>query len=201
MMGNKHQEIWNKPSEGVDFYDLKFAIEAVLKKLGIKSDKLMVELIKNDLFDFGLHYTLEGKMIGSAGKLRPELLQHFDLKKEVYYGHLNWNMLLNAADKHTILFKPVPRFPAVRRDLALVLDKHITFGELRKAAFELEPDLLLSVTIFDVYEGDKIPADKKSYAISFTLLDKEKTLTDKLIDKTMNSLLQHFQSQFAATLR
>jgi phenylalanyl-tRNA synthetase beta chain len=201
LMGNKDQEIWNKPGTSVDFYDLKFAIEAVLKKLGVSVDELSNDQTNQDPFEYGLSYSLDGKVIGSAGKLRREILQHFDLKKDVFYGHLNWNQLLALADGQAILFKPVPKFPAVRRDLALVLDKHITFGELRKAAFKAEPELLSSVMIFDVYEGDKIPADKKSYAISFTLLDKEKTLTDKIIDQAMTKILQQIQKQFGATLR
>lgn len=201
IMGSRHSEIWNRNTDPVDFYDLKASINIVFKGLNINEDELSVSEIKQAPFEYGLAYEKGPDVLVTGGKLHRDLLNFFDLKKPVYYAHLKWDRLMKLIRGRTILFTPVAKFPAVRRDLALVIDKQITFGELRKAALEAVPNLLKSVMIFDVYEGEKIPDDKKSYAISFILQDQEKTLTDKVIDKTMDTIMKQFQVRFGATLR
>ena len=124
-----------------------------------------------------------------------------DIEQEVYYAEFSWENILKVIKNHTITFTPMPKFPAVKRDLALLLDKKISFKEVRDIAFRTEKSLLKSVTLFDVYEGEKLGAGKKSYAISFTLQDDEKTLTDKQIDKIMNKLMGTYKHQLGAEIR
>ena len=124
-----------------------------------------------------------------------------DIEQEVYYAEFSWENILKVIKNHTITFTPMPKFPAVKRDLALLLDKKISFKEVRDIAFRTEKKLLKSVTLFDVYEGEKLGAGKKSYAISFTLQDDEKTLTDKQIDKIMNKLMGTYKHQLSAEIR
>lgn len=201
LTGNRHAELWNKKTTTQDFYDLKQAVEMVFKRLNLALEDFEMTETTSAPYSYGLAYSCKGKVIARAGLINRELNQYFDLKKEVFYANINWTSLLELAAGRTISFEAIPRFPAVRRDLALVVDKKIAFSDLKKAAFEQVPELLTSVNIFDVYEGDKIPADKKSYAISFVLQDKTKTLTDKLIDKTMNKLLTTYKNNFGAELR
>ncbi len=201
MTGSRNHESWNKSDDSVDFYDLKQALESIFKRLDIPVDSFETDEIEHEAFEYALGYAVGGRQLARAGKLSPALRKHFDIKKEVFYANICWSAVLDLNLRKGIRYETVPKYPAVRRDLALVLDKHIAFKDLKAAAFGLVPDLLASVNIFDVYAGDKIPADKKSYAISFILLDKEKTLTDKVIEKTMDKLLRHYQSNFGATLR
>ncbi len=201
LTGNRHAELWNKKTTPQDFYDLKQAVEMVFKRLNMTLTDFEVNETTSAPYSYGLAYSCKGKVIARAGLINGELNQYFDLKKEVFHANINWTSLLEIAAGKAIRFEAIPRFPAVRRDLALVVDKKTAFNDLKKAAFEQVPELLASVNIFDVYEGDKIPADKKSYAISFILQDKTKTLTDKLIDKTMNKLLATYKNNFGAELR
>ena len=133
--------------------------------------------------------------------LSHKVLNSNDIEQEVYYAEFSWENILKVIKNHTITFTPMPKFPAVNRDLALLLDKKISFKEVRDIAFRTEKSLLKSVTLFDVYEGEKLGAGKKSYAISFTLQDDEKTLTDKQIDKIMNKLMGTYKHQLGAEIR
>jgi len=201
LTGNNLQELWNKKTNPFDFYDLKQAVEMVFKRLNISAEDFETAELNSPPFSYGIAYHFNNKAIARAGLINKELNHYFDLKKDVFHASINWTSLLEIAANRTIRFTAIPKFPAVRRDLALVVDKKTAFKDLKKAAFEQVPELLSSVNIFDVYEGDKIPADKKSYAISFILQDKTKTLTDKLIDKTMNKLLENYKKNFGAELR
>lgn len=201
LMGNKYPESWNRKTEPLDFFDLKHAVETVLQTLNINTDACQTSTIEDDPYEYGLSYHYNGKLIGRAGKLKQELCRQFDLKKEVFHAQLLWDALTGISATDEIVYRPVPKYPAVRRDLALVIDKTVAYADLQKAALKTAPELLVSMNLFDVYEGDKIPADKKSYAISFILLDKEKTLTDKRIEKTMDKLLKSFEKEFNAKLR
>jgi phenylalanyl-tRNA synthetase beta chain len=140
-------------------------------------------------------------MVATIGKLDQNLLKQFDIKQEVFYAELNWDILISLLSRQEHIYKPVAKFPSVRRDLALIIDKNTRFEELKKKAFDMEGRILKSVSIFDIYEGDKIPEGKKSYALSFILQDEEKTLTDKVIDKIMRRISQSFKSEFSAELR
>jgi phenylalanyl-tRNA synthetase beta chain len=133
--------------------------------------------------------------------VQPKLLKKFDIDEAVYFAEMNWQTIVKASAKKTVMFEEISRFPEVNRDLALLLNKDVMFSQIKELAFKTEKKLLKEVSLFDVYEGEKLGADKKSYAISFTLQDTAKTLKDKQIDKTMSSLTRVFEQELGAQLR
>lgn len=199
--GNKSQASWNSQEIKSDFFNLKGYAELVLTRLGFRPDSLTLEETTEDIYREGLVYAQNGKHIVTLGILSHKVLKTMDIAQDVYYAEFSWENLLKAVKNHTIAFTPMPKFPAVKRDLALLLDKKITFKEVRDIAMRTEKNLLKSVALFDVYEGEKLGADKKSYAVSFTLQDEEKTLTDKQIDKIMNKLIGTYKHQLGAEIR
>ena len=136
-----------------------------------------------------------------AGATTPISITRFDLKQPVYYAEIDFELILRAAKKQRITVEELAKFPEVKRDLALLVDKNVTFAELRQIAFATEKKLLKRVTLFDVYEGDKLPEGKKSYALGFTLEDKSQTLNDKVIEKTMNNLQRQLETRAGAQVR
>jgi phenylalanyl-tRNA synthetase beta chain len=201
MTGNQQPESWKSDHSRVDFYDLKAITEAILTRLGFDMLKLEKQAIEGDIFAYGMRYGTKEKVFAEFGQLDKEVLKVWDIRQEVFYADFRWENILKATTLHSVKYSGVPKFPEVRRDLALVLDKHITFSELEGAAYEAERRLLRAVNLFDVYAGDKVPAGKKSYAISFILRDDEKTLTDAMIEKTMERILKAFEEKFGATIR
>lgn len=199
--GDKSQAAWNSKAARCDFFTLKCYAEMILARLGFRTDTLTVEEATEDIYREGLDYTQQGKHLVTFGILSRKVLKKADIGQEVYYAEFSWENILKAMKNHTITFAPMPKFPAVKRDLALLLDKKITFKEVRDLAMRTEKVLLKSVTLFDVYEGEKLGADKKSYAVSFTLQDEEKTLTDKQIEKIMNKLMGIYKHQLNAEIR
>ena len=135
------------------------------------------------------------------GKVARHTVKLFDIKQQVFAAEFNWDVVLNALSGHRVLFKPLSRFHVVTRDFSLMLDKSVTYESLRTLAFKAEKKLLKNVTLFDVYEGDKIEKGKKSYALTFTLLDEDKTLTDKQIDKAMLRIASAFEKELGASVR
>ncbi len=194
-------ENWNVSKKNVDFYYVNGIVNAMLLKTGIPADKIEMKEIENELFQYGIHLSVKGKSLGYVGMISFDLLKQMNIKTEVFGADLDWDVVLSLVPQEDIKYMPVPKFPAVRRDLALVLDKNVKFSDIQKLAFKVEKRLLQSVGLFDIYEGDKIPQGKKSYALSFILQDKEKTLTDKVIDKTMRKLQQTFERELNALLR
>ena len=199
--GDKIQASWNSKEQKTDFFNLKSYAEMILIRLGFKTEMLTLEECSADIYREGISYTQNGKHIVTIGMLSHKVLKPNDIEQEVYYAEFSWENILKVIKNHTITFTPMPKFPAVKRDLALLLDKKISFKEVRDIAFRTEKSLLKSVTLFDVYEGEKLGAGKKSYAISFTLQDDEKTLTDKQIDKIMNKLMGTYKHQLSAEIR
>ena len=157
--------------------------------------------MQNDLFAEALSVQMNGKELLSMGVVASKIRAKFDLKQEVYFLEMDFDRLLKASKKHRIAAEELSKFPEVKRDLALLVDKEVTFEKLRSIALSTEKKLLKSVSLFDVYEGDKLPAGKKSYALSFVLEDKSQTLTDKVIDKVMNNLMAQFERQAGAQVR
>ena len=157
--------------------------------------------MQNDLFAEALSVQMNGKELLSMGVVASKIRAKFDLKQEVYFLEMDFDRLLKASKKHRIAAEELSKFPEVKRDLALLVDKEVTFEKLRSIALSTEKKLLKSVSLFDVYEGDKLPAGKKSYALSFVLEDKSQTLTDKVIDKVMNNLMIQFERQAGAQVR
>jgi len=157
--------------------------------------------MENPDFDEGLVYVFRDTPLVSFGRVAAGTLKSFDIKPEVFAAEFDWDLVLTAVAGNRVVIGPLPRFQVVTRDLSLELDRKVTFESLRKLAFNAEKKLLKSVTLFDVYEGDKITPGKKSYALTFTLLDEDKTLTDKLIDKAMLRIARAFQEELGATVR
>lgn len=137
----------------------------------------------------------------SFGVVKKLLLKYFDIKQEILFAHFNWDVLLKLLNKKDIKFSPISKYPEVKRDFALLLDNNISFTEVYEIAKKTEKKLLKSVSLFDVYEGKNLPKGKKSYAVSFTLQDDNKTLTDNQIDKIMNKLQRNFEEKLQAELR
>ena len=199
--GSKNVTSWNAKEVKTDFFYLKAYCEMILNRLGLQPDNLKIEASDKDIFREGLTYKMGDKHIVSTGIVSKAPLKKTDVNQEVYYAEFSWENILKAIKNQTVTFVPLSKFPSVKRDLALLLDKKVTFKEIKETAFRTEKSLLKSVTLFDVYEGEKLGADKKSYAVSFTLLDEEKTLTDKQIDKIMNKLMGTYKHLFNAEIR
>lgn len=200
--GNKSDEMWNAQAQPVDFYDLKKYVIFVLNKMKINTEAL--EMTEGDIkyYDYSLVFSANGKVLATLGKLNKETLRLFDVKKDVFYADIQWDNLIKAySEAARISYEALPKFPPVRRDLAMIFDKNITFRQVRDAALSADNKILQSVNLFDIYEGDKIPAGKKQYAMSFILLDTQKTLTDKVIEKTMTKIQSAIEQQLGATLR
>ena len=197
--GNQHPENWNSITKKSDFFFLKGNIISLLERLGIsRYNELPVE---NDLFSEGLSFSLGKMKLVDFGLIKKPILKHFDISQDVLYANFYWDTILNIVKRNNISFKAIPKYPEVRRDFALLLDDHVTFESIHKIAKQSEKQLLKSVNLFDVYQGKNLPAGKKSYAVSFTLQDENKTLTDKQIDKIMKTLQTQFETQLGAELR
>ena len=201
LSGNVRQGNWVQKAVESSFHQLKAYVETVLLKLGIDPVALDCSGIDNPNYDEGLVYTFKGAMLVEFGQVSRNTLKIFDIKQQVFAAEFNWDLVLNALTGQRILFKPLPRFQVVTRDFSIMLDRSVTFEALRTLAFRAEKKLLKRVTLFDVYEGDKIEAGKKSYALTFTLLDEDKTLTDKQIDKAMARIATAFEKELGASIR
>ena len=203
LSGNKNAESWNVEEEKINFYDLKSFLSLILVKLGLHEDYLVFAKSTNKLFSEAVVCTNEGEVLAELGEVSKQLLKQFDLKQAVYFIDIRWDLLFQMkAKRKSLKYREVSKFPEVRRDLALLLDKQIAFDQLKKMAFEIEKGKLLKqVNIFDVYEGDKLPEGKKSYALSFTFQDEHATLTDEKVDKMMERLIKAYQDNFDIVLR
>ncbi len=194
-------ENWNSTNENTDFYFLKGIVESIFAKLGIDRNKLEIKESSSANCKFALEYFSGDTLLAVIAGLNKKLLKEFDIKQDVYVADLNWEKAIKLLPKHDLSYQVVSKFPSVRRDLAMVIDKEVSFEEMKNQAFKAERRLLKSVGIFDIYEGDKIPEGKKSYALSFVLQDSEKTLTDKVIDKAMNRIQKTLETELNAVLR
>ena len=200
--GKDKEELWSNKPQNVDFYELKKYVLGVLHKLNIDVEKLEMTEGNVKHYEYSIVYSLNGMELCTLGKINQKTLKLFDLKREVYHATMNWDNLLKAnKEAKAVRYEALPKFPAVRRDLALILDKNVTFEQVKNVAIAAENKILKSVSLFDVYTGDKIPEGKKQYALSFVLLDTQKTLTDKVIEKTMAKIQSAIEQQLKATLR
>jgi phenylalanyl-tRNA synthetase beta chain len=201
LSGEKYEVNWNSPSMTSNFYQMKSFVELVLKRLGFTMDTLNVTTSHSAFFTGGLDIISAGKNLVSFGKIKKDICTRFEIKQDVYFADFNFDALLNELKKHNTRFDGIPKYPEVKRDLSMVLEKTVTFDQIRNAAFKAEKKLLKKITLFDVYEGEKIEAGKKSYAISFTLRDDEKTLTDQEIEKIMNTIFRMLEKETGAQIR
>ena len=200
--GKKVSNSWIHADENSSVYELKAYVENILKRLGLDLRNLVVGNLTDDIFAAALTvHTRGGKRLATFGVVTKKLLKAFDIDNEVYYADLNWKELMRAIRSVKVSFKEISKFPAVKRDLALLLDKNIQFAEIEKIAYETEKKLLKEVELFDVYEGKNLEAGKKSYAVSFLLQDEIQTLNDKMIDKIMSKLVKNLEDKLGAKLR
>ena len=201
LTGNKEDENWVAKSQPTTFYSLKSYLEKILNRLGISTDNCQMETLSSDLFSEGIIYSLNNQKIAHLGIVNKNIIKQSGLQADVFYADIHWTVLLNAIKKHKASYSPLPKFPEVRRDLALLVDSSVTFGSIKLWAERTEKELLKSVSIFDVYEGQHLPEGKKSYAVSFLLRDDSKTLNDKQIEKTMEKLMNAFKRELGAQIR
>ncbi|NNL16013.1 MAG: phenylalanine--tRNA ligase subunit beta [Flavobacteriaceae bacterium] len=197
--GKRTNEAWNGLNKTSDFFYLKGIITSVLQRLGITNYN--ESPVKDDIFSEGLSLSLGKIKLASFGILRKPVLKHFDISQEVLFSDFNWDNILKVSKRNSITFTDIPKYPEVRRDFALLLDEPITFESIYKLAKQSKRKLLKDINLFDVYQGKNLPKGKKSYAVSFTLQDEHKTLTDKQIDKIMSKLQQSFEKELGAELR
>ena len=202
LTGNKTAQSWVQKEEKTSFYTLHAYVNNVLRRLGVNVQLLNMEPLNSELCSDGMVIKApNGKQIGFMGIVNGKLLKAFDIDNPVYYADLDWNMLLKLNKQYKPVINDLPKFPEVKRDFALLVDKSVKFADLAKAALAAEKKLLKAVNLFDVYEGKNLEAGKKSYALSFILQDAENTLKDKQIEAIMAKLLKTFEEKFGAKLR
>ncbi len=192
---------WITDADEVSYYHIKAWVEQVFDRLGIDRYKMESGDPDEKLYSEGRSYLSGNKPVVTFGKVHPDLLAEFDIDQDVFAAEFDWDLVMKKLKKTGITFEPLPKFPEVKRDLSLELDRNVKFEQLRDLAFKTEKKLLQEIELFDVYEGEKIEEGKKSYALSFTLLDREKTLTDKQIDKVMNKISRSFEQELEAAVR
>jgi phenylalanyl-tRNA synthetase beta chain len=202
LTGQKHAQSWAVAEEKSSVYELKAYVENILFRVGVNRSKLTLAEHQDDLFSEAMVIqTLSGRKLAVYGVVHPKIRKKTDIDQDVYYADLYWENILKEIKKHSIRFADIPKFPEVRRDLALLLDKNIRFADIEKIAFETERKLLKKVSLFDVYEGKNLEAGKKSYAVSFIIQDETKTLTDNQTDAIMKKMLSNFEQKLGAKLR
>lgn len=192
---------WNTKADAASFFTLRAMVEKLLRRFGVDIFDLKCDTLESDLFADAVTMSINGKELLQMGVVSPALRRRFDLKQDVFFMEMNFEQLVKATRKHKVAFSELSKFPEVRRDLALLIDKSVKFSQLRNIAFASEKKLLKSVSLFDVYEGDKLPEGKKSYALGFVLEDKSQTLTDKQIERVMTTLQTQFEKQVGAEIR
>ena len=200
--GKRVSNSWAHADENSSVYELKAYVENIFARLGLNMHELVVGNLTDDIYAAGLSiHTRGGKLLATLGVVARKWMKAFDIDNEVYYADLNWKELLKAIRNVKVNFKELSKFPAVKRDLALLIDKKVQFAEIEKIAFDTDKKLLKEVSLFDVYEGKNLEAGKKSYAVSFLLQDESQTLNDKQIDKLMQKLIKNLQDKLGAQLR
>lgn len=202
LAGNRVENNWAHPNEKASVYELKAYVENILLRLGVDMKRVVYGRLSNDIYAEGLSITTgSGRQLGTLGIVNKKLRELVDVDMEVYFAELSWTQLMKEVKKAKVSFTEISKFLAVKRDLALLLDKGVSFVEVEKIAKESERKLLREVVLFDVYEGKNLPAGKKSYAVSFFLQDEGKTLTDKQIDAIMKKIQTNLEQKLGAQLR
>ena len=197
--GNKTEKHWNTTETAVDYFYLKGLVTSVFERLGIQ--KLKSAPLSNDMFSEGQHLNVGKHALVEFGSLKTALLKQFGISQNVFCANFKWDNLLKVINQQPIKFKDISKYPEVKRDFSLLINEDITFESIFKLAKQTENNVLKDVNLFDVYTGDKLPEGKKSYAVSFTLQDINKTLTDTQIDKIMSKIQKRLESELSAELR
>ena len=199
--GSDSKHSWNRKTNPTDFFHIKSYVEMIFTRMGLNPETLVVKESDKKYFSESVAYLLNKKVVAEAGRISRKYLSQFDIGQDVYYGNIEWDLLLKLAKDHSISFHELPKYPSVRRDLALLLDRGVKFSQICEIAFSTEKNILRDISLFDVYESDTLGKNKKSYAVSFTLRDDLRTLTDKNIDKVMNNLISSFEKDLNAHIR
>ena len=203
MTGNNVASSWIEAGRPLSVYDLKAVVEHIFDRLGFKPAMRLITTFSDDIFSAAIQVQAQSnkKIVAQLGILRKKVTKRFDIDSEVLYADINWTELMKAVKNAKIGYAEISKYPAVKRDLALLIDKNVTFAQIEQVARETEKKLLKAVTLFDVYEGKNLEEGKKSYAVSFVLQDDNQTLNDKVIDKTMARLMENFQKRLGAIQR
>ncbi|WP_108822253.1 phenylalanine--tRNA ligase subunit beta [Dysgonomonas sp. Marseille-P4361] len=203
LSGNSVDTNWAAPDEKSTVYQLKAHVENIFTRLGITTNRYEYKQFSNELFSTAIDIQAKGKgkSLGVIGIVSKKVLKAQDINSDVFFAELNWGALMKEIKKHSVLSSDISKFPAVKRDLALLLDKNVLFDDIEKIAYKAERKLLKDVTLFDVYEGKNLPEGKKSYAVNFVLQDDEKTLSDKQIDAIMQKIQKSLENELGAQLR
>ena len=202
LTGKRVEGSWAHKDEDTSFYELSAYVENILRRIGLKTGMTVRKKSDNPIYSAGIVIENRGgKKLVELGVLAKKLQKHFGIDNTVYYAEMKWTQLMKATKKNEVTFTEVPKFPAVSRDLALLVDNAVEFAQIDQVARQTEKKLLKKVELFDVYEGDKLPAGKKSYAVNFILQDEEKTMGDKQIDAIMQKLINNLKNQLKAELR
>ena len=200
--GKRVSGSWAHADEVSTFYELKAYVVNVLRRVGVASEQVVVKKSDNDIFSNAMALeTRNGKVLAELGVVSKKLMKAFGIDNPVYYADIHWNEVVKAVNKNVVSFHEISKYPAVSRDLALLIDKNVKFGDIERIANQTERKFLKKVELFDVYEGKNLPEGKKSYAVNFILQDESKTLTDKQIDAIMGKLINNLKKELNAELR
>lgn len=201
LTGNKTAQSWSVKQEKTSFYQLRAYVNNIFTRVGV-SNKIKTVECTEDIFNYGLEVrTANNKILAKMGSVKKSILNEIDIDQEVFFADINWPNLMKEIENNKVLYYDIPKFPSVKRDLALLVDKSTTFAQIEQVALETEKKLLKSVNLFDVYEGKNLEEGKKSYAVTFILQDEEKTLKDQQIDAIMNKLIENFKNKLGANIR
>ncbi len=200
LTGSKADESWNANQEEVSYYSIMGAVSSVLNRLGVSENRELKEK-RNGVFDEGSELLIEGVKIAEIGKVKKEILEKTGIKQTVFFAELQWDIILEGMNNHSIAFQPMAKYPSVRRDFSLLLNSEISFSEIVEIAKKAEGQLLKEVGLFDVYEGKGLPPGKKSYAVKFVLQDENATLNDNRIEQAMATILKQLEKKLGASLR
>lgn len=199
--GNKEEEHWSEKQRQSSVFDVKHFTDLILNRLGLPLADINIDQTQNDIFDEGIRYSLKEKELVQLGEIKKKILSQFDIPSKVFYAEFDWNNILALIRKDEVSVSALPKYPEVRRDLALLIDKSVTFKQIKDIAFKTEKSLLKEIKLFDIYEDERLSPGKKSYAISFILQDENQTLKDKQIEKTMDKLMKTFEREVDAQIR
>ncbi len=201
--GKKQESSWNGDQSSADFFYLKSFVKNILERLGINfhTSKLSETPLQSELISSGLSIQTNEKNLVQYGPLKKYQLKKFDITSDVFIADFNWDVLMKLIPEKDLRVQEIPKFPQVRRDLSMVIDRSMSYAEIESIAYKIEKNILKEIHLFDVYEGDKIESGKKSYAVTFILQDERQTLTETQIDKIMNRLMEAFEKQAGAVIR
>jgi phenylalanyl-tRNA synthetase beta chain len=202
MSGKRVENNWAHGDETSSVFEMKAHVENILRRLGLQPEKLVLNSVSNDIYTSGMTMTTHaGRVLGAFGIVNDQVLKMMDIDNEVYFAELSWDALMKEIQDVRVTFGEISKFPEVKRDLALLADKNVTFADIRKTAQQSERNLLNGIVLFDVYEGNNLPHNKKSYAVSFYLQDNDKTLNDHQIDAIMSKIQNKLEEKLGIQLR